>query len=131
MLLAAEVPGAHKTLHFHLDHLGTPRLMTGNGGTEISRHSYHPFGEEIDPLTAMRETTQFTGHERDAESLDYMHARYYAPFMGRFLLADPSADSVELTMPQSWNRYSYVMNNPLIYIDPTGRVFQCVWIGEG
>jgi hypothetical protein len=63
-MLAAEVPDHPKTRHFHLDHLGTPRLITGNGGAEISRHTYHPFGEEIAPSPTAREKKQFTGHER-------------------------------------------------------------------
>jgi YD repeat-containing protein len=44
-LLAAEVPG--NTLHFHLDHLGTPRVITGNGGARIATHTYYPFGREL------------------------------------------------------------------------------------
>jgi RHS repeat-associated protein len=93
-MLAAEVPDSTKTHHFHLDHLGTPRLITGNGGVELSRHNYHPFGVEIASTSTSgtataREKKQFTGHERDAESLDYMHARFYAPYMGRFLSVDP------------------------------------------
>jgi RHS repeat-associated protein len=122
-MLAAELPGSPKTLHFHLDHLGTPRLITGNGGSEISRHNYRPFGEEIVPSAAAREKKQFTGHERDSESLDYMHARFYAPLMGRFLSVDPALDlKRSIREPQSWNRYAYVNNNPIRRIDPDGRV---------
>ncbi|HYO78276.1 MAG TPA: RHS repeat-associated core domain-containing protein, partial [Thermoanaerobaculia bacterium] len=114
LMLAAEVPDPGKIRHFHLDHLGTPRLITGNGGAEISRHNYHPFGEEIAPTQSAREKKQFTGHERDAESLDYMHARFYAPFMGRFLSVDPAYDLGRVMLkPQGWNRYSYVENNPI------------------
>jgi RHS repeat-associated protein len=121
-MLAAEVPDHPKTRHFHLDHLGTPRLITGNGGAEISRHTYHPFGEEIAPSSTPREKKQFTGHERDSESLDYMHARFYAPFMGRFLSVDPYLDLRKATgYPQNWNRYSYVRNNPINLVDPDGR----------
>jgi RHS repeat-associated protein len=126
-MLAAEVPDSSKTRHFHLDHLGTPRLITGNGGAELSRHDYHPFGVEIEATstsstTIMREKKQFTGHERDAESLDYMHARFYAPYMGRFLSVDPAMDlKATIPNPQMWNRYTYVMNSPLKYTDPTGR----------
>jgi RHS repeat-associated protein len=121
-MLAAEVPDSAKTRHFHLDHLGTPRLITGNGGAELSRHAYHPFGEEIAPSATTREKKQFTGHERDSESLDYMHARFYAPFMGRFLSVDPLMDpSRNMRMPQRWNRYAYAMNNPLLRVDPDGR----------
>jgi RHS repeat-associated protein len=119
-LLAAEVPDSAKARHFHLDHLGTPRLITGNGGVELSRHTYHPFGEEIAPSAGAREKKQFTGHERDSESLDYMHARFYAPFMGRFLSVDPGRDW-DLRRPQSWNMYAYVQNNPINRTDPTGK----------
>jgi len=69
---------------------------------------------------------KFTGHERDlgvltsgADDLDYMHARFYNPQVGRFLSVDP-ADSHKLQQPQTWHRYSYVGNNPLKYIDPNG-----------
>jgi RHS repeat-associated protein len=139
-MLAAEVLDTARTRHFHLDHLGTPRLITGNGGAELSRYNYHPFGVEIAATStsatgAAREKKQFTGHERDAESLDYMHARFYAPYMGRFLSVDPNAfwelqgGSEEnrakfrsyLRHPQRWNRYAYVSNNPINKIDPDGR----------
>ena len=121
-MLAAAVPDSAKTRHFHLDHLGTPRLITGNGGAEISRHTYHPFGEEIAPAAGAREKKQFTSHERDSESLDYMHARFYAPFMGRFLSVDPVMNlESAISSPQGWNRYSYVRNNPMRLADPDGR----------
>jgi len=48
-----------------------------------------------------------------------MHARYYDPSMGRFLSVDPMCGLLD--RPQGWNRYAYVMNNPLMYTDPTGR----------
>jgi RHS repeat-associated protein len=128
-MLAAEVPDSTKTRHFHLDHLGTPRLITGNGGVELSRHNYHPFGMEIaststSTTATAREKKQFTGHERDAESLDYMHARFYAPYMGRFLSVDLGKDW-DLRRPQSWNMYAYVQNNPVNRTDPTGK-YTCI-----
>ena len=131
-MLAAEVPDSARTRHFHLDHLGTPRLITGNGGAELSRHTYHPFGEEIAPGTGAREKKQFTGHERDSESLDYMHARFYAPFMGRFLSVDPVMDPEEyLPEPQRWNRYAYATNNPLKNVDPDGKRTRVFIVSSG
>jgi RHS repeat-associated protein len=63
---------------------------------------------------------QFTGHERDSETdLDFAEARYFSSKQGRFTSPDPLLESAELFQPQSWNRYSYVLNNPLLYIDPT------------
>jgi RHS repeat-associated protein len=60
-----------------------------------------------------------TGKERDAESgNDYFEARYFGSSMGRFLSPDPLGG--DLTNPQSLNRYSYVLNNPLTNTDPTG-----------
>jgi RHS repeat-associated protein len=62
-----------------------------------------------------------TGKERDAESgLDDFGARYYSSAMGRFTSPDPLLNSGKPWDPQSWNRYSYVRNNPLARIDPTG-----------
>jgi hypothetical protein len=46
--------------------------------------------------------------------------------LGRFLSVDPELESVYLEIPQSWNRYAYVMNNPLKYVDPSGREMECV-----
>jgi len=60
--------------------------------------------------------------ERDTESgNDYFGARYYASSMGRFMSPDPSGLYLaDPTNPQSLNLYSYVLNNPLKLVDPTG-----------
>ena len=114
--------------HFALDHLGTPRLITSSTGATVSLHNYYPFGQESTSETQDAEVMKFTGHERDMEAngtggtLDYMHARYYSPVMGRFLSVDPVI-RIERMMrtPQRWNRYNYAQNNPLGNIDPDGR----------
>ena len=121
-LLATVSPSG--TEQFHLDHLGTPRVVTDASGNKIGYHAYYPFGEELNlgsdenPL----ERLKFTGHERDTvlgSSLDYMHARYSGMNMGRFLSVDPKLGVKD--RPQSWNRYAYVHNNPLNAIDPDGE----------
>lgn len=48
-----------------------------------------------------------------------MHARFHSPVVGRFLSVDPVLGRFQ--QPQSWNRYSYVLGNPLKYVDPSGR----------
>jgi RHS repeat-associated protein len=59
--------------------------------------------------------------ERDTETgLDYFGARYFASAQGRFTSADPLLSSATIYDPQSWNRYSYTLNNPLKYTDPFG-----------
>jgi RHS repeat-associated protein len=63
-----------------------------------------------------------TGKERDTESgNDYFGARYYASSMGRWMSPDTDFSLRRiLPNPQKWNRYAYVLNNPLIMIDPDG-----------
>ena len=120
-----------ETYHYHLDHLGTPRRITNALDATVGFHDYHAFGPEVpgganEPsLTPLK----YTGHERDRwlgegdDTLDYMHARYYSPGMGRFLSVDPALDaSRSIRQPQSWNRYSYGINNPVNRTDPDGRV---------
>jgi RHS repeat-associated protein len=119
-------PSAITTYHYHLDHLGTPRLVTDSNGLLIGKHVYYPFGAEMDltPHESTVELMKFTGHERDIvaadnASVDYMHARYYNGNLGRFLSVDPVLG--EQTQPQSWNRYAYVGNSPTSFSDVTGR----------
>jgi RHS repeat-associated protein len=120
------------TRHFHLDHLGSPRLISSETKLIYAEHAYYPFGREItSPIQELAfghdtpEPMKFTGHERDfagsysGPTLDYMHARYYNPGAGRFLSVDPVYG--ESSQPQLWNRYSYVMNSPLCFADPDGQ----------
>ena len=68
-------------------------------------------------------THLFTGHERDSgegsSGPGSMHQRYYSPVLARFVSIDPVAGRVESS--QSWNRYSYVLGNPVKLVDPDGR----------
>ncbi len=65
---------------------------------------------------------RFTGKEPDVETgLDYFGARYFSGAMGRFLSADLPLYDQDAADPLSWNLFSYVRNNPVRYIDPTGR----------
>ena len=117
------------------DRLGTPRMVvdqTGNLGG-ISRHDYLPFGEEVSAGLGGRTTSQgytgdstrqhFTGYERDEETgLNFAQARYQSPVQGRFTSVDPFGRSATVADPQSFNRYSYVTNNPVNLIDPDGMM---------
>jgi RHS repeat-associated protein len=71
-----------------------------------------------------------TGKERDTESgNDYFGARYYASSMGRFTSPDPSGlYFADASNPQSFNLYSYALNNPLTNVDPTG--LYCIYYGD-
>lgn len=125
-MLAAITPTTVE--HFSLDHLGTPRLITDQSAQKIGFHTYLPFGDEIGAAAQEGEPKKFTGHERDPDpmgetgGLDYMHARYYASMPGRFLSVDPVLNvDRSVANPQRWNRYGYVVNNPVSLVDPDGR----------
>ena len=130
-LLAAITPqgSSENRKHFHVDHLGSPVLITDDSGQRVATHKYWPFGAEAPGTDADGERLKFTGHERDnGSALDYMHARYYSASVGRFLSADRTVDTEKsMESPLRWNRYAYVMNNPLRYNDPTGRDEQEGW----
>ncbi|NQZ10331.1 MAG: HNH endonuclease, partial [Algicola sp.] len=68
----------------------------------------------------------YTGHQWDDDSgLNYMQARYYDPLLGRFLSNDP----VGFRDTHSFNRYTYVNNNPYKYTDPDGKFAILLWLG--
>jgi RHS repeat-associated protein len=101
--------------YYHLDALGSVRVVTDQNAQVVARHDFLPFGEEWNPPANAKEKKLFTGHERDAETgLDYFGARYYRPQMGRFTSPDP------IGLLGGGNFYAYVGNNPLRYIDPDG-----------
>ncbi|MGE0887715.1 MAG: RHS repeat domain-containing protein [Blastocatellales bacterium] len=115
------------------DHLGTPRMIADQTGSlsGMRRHDYLPFGEEnftgatirtaVNGYQAEGVRQKFTGYERDTETdLDFAEARYHSAKQGRFTSPDPLLSSANPIEPQSWNRYSYVGNRPLIYTDPSG-----------
>jgi len=105
--------------YYHLDHLGGTNVVTDSAGNLVERTKYYPFGEIRE---GGNEKYSFTGKEKDKlTEFYYFEARYYGPEFKHFSQADVVAPN--LYDPQDLNRYSYVRNNPLRYIDPTGRVW--------
>ncbi|MBI4330927.1 MAG: hypothetical protein HY673_06580 [Chloroflexi bacterium] len=99
------------------DHLGSTSLTTDSSGVLMGSTTYKPYGEartSVLPLPAQR----FTGQRLDDIGLYYYKGRYYDASLARFISPDPVVPRAG--NPQNLNRYSYVLNNPLKYIDPTG-----------
>jgi RHS repeat-associated protein len=128
------VVNSNGTRYTTSDNLGTPRVVTNSSAGVVSRHDYKPFGEEIGSGIGSRTTgmgysvadgvrQRFTQKERDIETgLDYFGARYYASTQGRFSSVDPKMLGIkQVVNPQRWNRYTYVVNNPLALYDPDGQ----------
>lgn len=118
-LRVAQVEGSTRS-YFHKDHLGSSTVMTNNSGAELESTEYMPFGSQRNHTGTDTSDYKFTDQELDAENGLYNYgARLYDPFIGRFI----SPDSIVQAPynPQSLNRYSYCLNNPLIY-SGTGTV---------
>jgi RHS repeat-associated protein len=102
--------------------LGSERVRTNSAGNILGTFESLPFGDGQTTLSGSdTNPIHFTGKERDSESgLDYFGARYYASTMGRMMSPDPGNIGANPANPQSWNMYTYSLNNPLRLTDPTG-----------
>lgn len=110
------------TYFAHSDDLGTPRTQSDpTGNTNGSYFRNLPFGDWYDHGT--QGWLGFTGDLLDDPDGNNFHTpnREYEEYEGRWMTPDPAGlAAVDITNPQSWNRYAYVMNNPMSYVDPTG-----------
>ncbi len=110
-----DVSDANATYYYHFDGLGSVIALTDSAGAVANLYEYSIFGEvsASDPNHPNR--FLFTGREFDSETgLYYYRARYYNPYIGRFLQTDPIGYEGAL------NLYQYCLNNPIIYLDPFG-----------
>ena len=104
------------------DHLGsTTMLGTSSGGMVVgSLARYRPFGSYRTTPTQTLTDRDFTGQRENRElGLLYFNARFYVPSIGRF--ASPDTIVPDPANPQSLNRYTYVRNSPLNFVDPSGH----------
>lgn len=110
---------------YHSNHLDSTHLMTNTAGTKVEEIRYTPFGGgfALSDSGEINVNHKYTSQEFDSEAgLYYYKARYYDSALGRF--TTPDTMKFGISMPQTQNRYSYVLNNPLKYTDPTGHIAQ-------
>ena len=115
------------TRYLHTDHLGSVDVITKEDGSIAERLGYDTWGKRRN-ANGTDSTTQltsnithhgYTGHEMiDSIGLINMNGRWYDPTLGRMMQADAYIQAPDSL--QNYNRYSYVMNNPLGYTDPSG-----------
>lgn len=104
------------TKYLVTDHLGSTRSLTNSSGSLISSSliSYFPYGTIRNPPTPSSPSRQYTSQINDSTTgLYFYNARYYNPQTANFLTVD--------SQNQRTNRYSYSLNNPLKYTDPSGN----------
>src|SRR3989338_10198769 len=100
----------------HADHIGSSNIITDETGSRVSLFEYEPFGSVAYAAETNTHDTdkRFTGKTYDGTTgLHYYGARYYDPELGRFI--QPDSIVPYPYDPQSFNRYSYCRNNPIIY----------------
>jgi len=123
----------------HTDHLGSYIALTNSSGKIFQRNCFDVWGNlipvfKVDTAGGASDTTLinftltnrgFTGHEHyPFFKIINMNGRLYDPVIGRFFSPDQFVQLPEFT--QSFNRYSYCLNNPLKYTDPTGQMYKDV-----
>jgi RHS repeat-associated protein len=113
---------SNNVVYYAADHLGTSRVVASSAGAILDQFDFYPFGGERVLSASSGNTYKFTSKERDTESnLDNFGARYDSSILGRFMSPDPKILSIRhIANPQKWNKYSYVLNNPLALFDPNG-----------
>ena len=102
------------------DHLGTTSLVLDDQGGKVAESRHYPYGEERWSSGTLPTDYRFTGQRMQSGlRLYHMGARHYDPALGRWISADTLVP--EPGSSQSYNRYAYVRNSPLVYVDPTGH----------
>ncbi|MBE6262013.1 MAG: hypothetical protein E7107_14580 [Prevotella sp.] len=104
------------------DHLGSITRLYSEYGNEVFAAEYDAWGKQTVTVDSLDFRHGYTGHEMMPEfGLINMNGRLYDPVLGRFLSPDNYVQLPDFS--QSFNRYSYCLNNPLKYTDPNGELF--------
>jgi RHS repeat-associated protein len=125
--------GGGQTLYVHKDYLGSAESVTNQSGMVVEKGKFDAWGSRITgpdkttkPVFGVGYDRGFEGHdELDDGLLVRMGTRLYDPHLAKFLNPDPFTQFQHST--QGWNRYSYVLNNPLSFQDPSGFFLEGVW----
>ncbi|MFH0975078.1 MAG: RHS repeat-associated core domain-containing protein [Spirochaetota bacterium] len=117
--IAAVIPSGDAR-YYLTDQVDSVKVVADDNGLAVSRMEYMPYGETWFEEGDTNNAPKYNSQELDTESnLYYYNARHYSQDVARFVTPDTMIPNPLDT--QSWNRYSYCSNNPIIYKDPTGH----------
>jgi len=120
-LLEQVTPGGSRS-YYHTDALGSTRALSNDAGQRTDTYSFDVFGTTRSHTGTGSQSFTFTGEQADSEAgLFYLRARYYNSLVSRFVSRDAFPGMVVAS--QTINRYLYVGQNPVNYVDPSGRFF--------
>jgi RHS repeat-associated protein len=115
----ARKDGSGNVTYYFEEPAGRTRTITGANGAPCNEADYYLFGGEQSHGNTCDQNYHFAGMYRDGETgNDYTQFRMYESNLGRWMTPDPLAG--DISNPQSLNRYAYVLNNPMNFIDPLG-----------
>ncbi|MGA8491425.1 MAG: RHS repeat-associated core domain-containing protein [Terriglobales bacterium] len=114
----------------HTDWHGNARLTSTQAQGLFAQNEYSPFGQMYDEsLPACCDAVFDGAHMNDITNGYDMPNRKLHSIQGRWIQPDPAGlAAVDPSNPQSWNRYAYVLNNPLSFVDPTG--LDCAYLND-
>jgi RHS repeat-associated protein len=113
--------GSYRTYHYDLR--GSTLTLTDGSGNATDDYRYGPFGELISVKGNTPNPFLYNGRDgvmTDENGLYHMRARYYNPYIKRFINKDVLLGSIE--NGQTLNRYAYVLGNPVNFVDPEGKL---------
>ena len=122
---------ANDEFYLHKDHQGSTTSITNASGSLVQQFIYDPWGKQYNvhsnsifsAYSSPGISRGYTDHKMINDmDIIHMNGRTYDPTLGRFLQADPFVQAPSNS--QSYNRYAYVLNNPLSYTDPSGYFFK-------
>ncbi|HUU84812.1 MAG TPA: RHS repeat-associated core domain-containing protein, partial [Phycisphaerae bacterium] len=122
--LISQTDALGNSAYYTFDALGSTSELTDEAGVVLNNYAYTPFGSVLGQFESVANTFQFVGEYgvmNESNGLEFMRARFFDPFAGRFVTSDP------LRIPGP-NNYAYAVNNPLSFVDPIGL---SNWVAEG
>jgi RHS repeat-associated protein len=132
-LLAMQDQSNSRVLWVHEDPVTKGKRTTNSSGAVVNGVEMDPWGSEVSSFSQSSglQPHKYTTYERDGNNADEAMARRYDRRWSRFSQPDPSDGSYEMADPQSLNRYAYVLNDPVHYVDPSGlKISQYNWLGQ-